>query len=77
MTSSFKMAEAVLETYNTAVDEPTANKLSIAHELGKQFFKDVTVHYELEENRGRLKEILTDALIFVQQLGEIYSENEL
>lgn len=75
--SSFKMSEAVLETYRANTDEPTARKLSIAHELGKQFFKDVKVHYELEENRGRLKEILTDALIFVQQLGEVYSENEL
>ncbi len=71
---SFKVSKALLETYDTDSDEPIAHKLSEAHELGKQFFKDVMIHCGYEESRDRLNKVLMDALIFVQQLGEIYSE---
>lgn len=72
--SCFNISDVMKEDYHTDSNEPVAHKFVVAHALGKQFFKDFTIQSSLEEDRGRIKEILKDALIFVQQLGELYAE---
>ena len=48
-------------------------KLKVAYDYGKQFYKDLKFFCEMHEEAD-FKEELFKALIIVQQIGEVYSK---
>ena len=58
-------------------DEYITKRLQASYELGKQFYKDFAFHREALKTEAVFEEDLEAALVFVQQIAEMYSKQKL
>jgi hypothetical protein len=72
----YSPGDAVVGEFYTHLNLEVEGKVKIAYDYGKQFYKDLKVFCAIHEDKDFNEELL-NALIIVQQIGEVYSQTIL
>jgi hypothetical protein len=72
----YSPGDAVVGEFYTHLNLELEGKVKIAYDYGKQFYKDLKVFCAIHEDKDFNEELL-NALIIVQQIGEVYSQTIL
>lgn len=73
---SYSPGDALVGELYTHLQPAVEEKVKIAYDYGKQFYKDLTVFCAMHEECNFEEELLK-ALVIVQQIGEVYAQTIL
>lgn len=73
---SYSPGDAIVGEIYTHLQPAVEEKVKIAYDYGKQFYKDLTAFCAMHEECNFEEELLK-ALVIVQQIGEVYSQTIL
>lgn len=73
---SYSPGDAIVGEIYTHLQPAVEEKVKVAYDYGKQFYKDLAVFCAMHEECNFEEELLK-ALVIVQQIGEVYSQTIL